>query len=432
MVILCIVYSFLLIVCQIIYDLYYGKFDIFRFRYFFQLYYFIQLPLMNCMYGLMDMPFKDLRMLYPVDEALRYEVSVMIMIGHTFLALGLMIGSKLKICKLQPNTHFWNQKRTRIIIILGVFLQILSFIYIVNIYGGVSGFLGNLSEWRYDGGARGKGIFLFWIQSFPALVSCLMVYYLQDKYNTKKFRIVYILYFLFSITLILIMGYRGQAFYFFIVWLMSYHFLYKKVQMKTVITLFMGALGSIFLIGLIRGCIEAGAPIDQIFTHIDDVQTLLIYSPLFRIEGSEIFARVIVMTDEYRWGWESIYEAMTIMIPGSIWDKPEPTFFAFSREVYGLEGGGITPTILANLYWEFGMIGITMGMFVIGIMLEISYNNLKKITCAPNGAFFYAYTYNFYIILAASINGALNFAMSNLFMYFFFVYYLREEEVRRQ
>ena len=423
--ILCLAYCTILILAQIKCDVSKNQFDIFNFKYIFQLYYFIQLPLMNFMYGTFAAPFADKRMLYPVDDWLRDEVSLYIMVGHTALFIGLLMASNLKISRFEPRLYFWHSDKVKKILLLGLILQISAFIYIVSLYGGISSFISNLNEWRYGGCLMGKGMFLFWIQDFPLLMSCLMAYYFREKFHDTKIKVAYIIYILYSIVLMFIMGFRGPAFYFLLVSLIACHYMWDHIKVRFIVIFMFLAFVAVFISGIYRIALEMDLPLEQLINYIDDYQTLLTSSPLFRIKGSEIFARVLEVTNEYRYGLDTLLEAVTIVIPGWMWDKPEPTLFVFSRTIYGLEGGGITPTILANLYWEFGIVGITFGMLIIGLLLNVSYNTLSEALVAPNGVFYYACTFIFFIILSASLNAALNFIVIYFFMYFLFMWYLQ-------
>ena len=111
--ILCLAYCTILILAQIKCDVSKNQFDIFNFKYIFQLYYFIQLPLMNFMYGTFAAPFADKRMLYPVDDWLRDEVSLYIMVGHTALFIGLLMASNLKISRFEPRLYFWHSDKVK-------------------------------------------------------------------------------------------------------------------------------------------------------------------------------------------------------------------------------------------------------------------------------------------------------------------------------
>jgi oligosaccharide repeat unit polymerase len=83
-------------------------------------------------------------------------------------------------------------------------------------------------------------------------------------------------------------------------------------------------------------------------------------------------------------------------IPRSVWpDKPDITGgTTISQRILGIqtEGGGgqAPPSVVGDLYWNFGVVGVVLGMFVFGNLLRfLYYNALPHLQQNPGGTLLY-------------------------------------------
>jgi hypothetical protein len=107
-----------------------------------------------------------------------------------------------------------------------------------------------------------------------------------------------------------------------------------------------------------------------------------------RLGSIVAFAQTLQLTGEqspYEHAWQSFLIPVYAFIPLSIMpDKPH--FYDsgdFARDYFGWEYGGVSMSLAGSLYWTWGLAGVPLGMFVIGLVfgrtIVMARNN-------PNGA----------------------------------------------
>ena len=79
-------------------------------------------------------------------------------------------------------------------------------------------------------------------------------------------------------------------------------------------------------------------------------------------------------SEPYMLGRSYLIDATTLL-PGA-----QPHFGFWLKDRFGLtfEGGGVTQTIVGELYLNWSWIGIVLGMFIVGIMFRLLYHSLVK------------------------------------------------------
>ena len=79
-------------------------------------------------------------------------------------------------------------------------------------------------------------------------------------------------------------------------------------------------------------------------------------------------------------------------IPRVLWPS-KPTLGSgplIGSSVFNLQRAGVPPGIIAELYMNFGILGIGPGMFMVGILLRIIYMTFRPVLSQKNGIIFYA------------------------------------------
>lgn len=83
---------------------------------------------------------------------------------------------------------------------------------------------------------------------------------------------------------------------------------------------------------------------------------------------------------------ESMVLWMVAPIPRTMWPgKPDITYgrvigeAIYEKRDENSPGGGVPPGLIAELYLNFGYVGIIAGMFIFGLVLKLFYNALKKV-----------------------------------------------------
>lgn len=96
---------------------------------------------------------------------------------------------------------------------------------------------------------------------------------------------------------------------------------------------------------------------------------------------------------DYRYG-EMLYGWMAAPIPRSAWpNKPmwaERGVF-INTHVFGDRGGisGVPPGLVAELYWNFGIVGTWIGLFLFGVLLKQLFNAFRPHTQNPTSLLIY-------------------------------------------
>jgi oligosaccharide repeat unit polymerase len=87
----------------------------------------------------------------------------------------------------------------------------------------------------------------------------------------------------------------------------------------------------------------------------------------------------------YQFG-ESLFLWVVAPIPRTMWpDKPDITYGrVIGEKIYGKRdenspGGGVPPGYIAELYLNFGYLGIIAGMFLFGVCCKLFYDAFKKV-----------------------------------------------------
>jgi len=101
------------------------------------------------------------------------------------------------------------------------------------------------------------------------------------------------------------------------------------------------------------------------------------------IEKASVLAQKVPQDVPYLNG-ESLVSWMTAPIPRSMWlDKPQTSLgYRFGSEVYGrayetTRGGGHPPSLPVELYWNFGFLGVAVGMLLYGLALATYYRAFR-------------------------------------------------------
>jgi hypothetical protein len=142
-----------------------------------------------------------------------------------------------------------------------------------------------------------------------------------------------------------------------------------------------------------------------------------------RSKGTEVLAAVVHKlgeTGDYEFGWRGLIEAFTIVVPKTLWaDKPLPsgqrfTTYFFSSDLSFSRGadldvwGGISPTVVGELYWNFGVGGVLVGLFLFGRLARLAFNTLRSHPGNPSIVILYAIFLTLFVLSAEAIQGNFN------------------------
>ena len=345
---------------------------------------------------------------------------VVVMLGYGGLALGYLLpfGSKMG-GMIQPYLPKWNWKLENVLF-PGLILLLIGFFN--NIIGFLTGLLGYQSFGEV--GTFDGIIFLISLMWLEAGLLLWLVLFRRRKLDTVAVVLGSVLFFT-SLLKALFAGNRGSLFTFFVMLVMAYLLSGGKIKFKQ------GVLGGTFLvIALIAGMIygttfrtvkgtESAVGMDQYtdfifdtFTEIgrrDNIRTLeMSVSTLAERLDAVSSLAVVVSNYEELQPYEESYgldnniwkDTVTFIVPRVIWqDKPlasEPRKYSELYFDYGENSFAITP--MGDLIRNFGLIGVPLGMFALGMLLRLIYSAL--IENSP----FSIWRTTFYYMLLTSIN----------------------------
>jgi len=125
-----------------------------------------------------------------------------------------------------------------------------------------------------------------------------------------------------------------------------------------------------------------------------------------RLHGTDsVIAIVALVPDEkdYEWGKTIYFTPISAFIPRLIWPgKPETGLGEFFRDNYWLgTGGRIAVTQVGELYLNFGLIGILLGMGVLGIFHRAFYEYFIR-NKNYNALIFYGFSLFFFLAIERS------------------------------
>lgn len=390
------------------------KVNIFNFKYLFFIYLIISIPLSNVIVNNISNIYTDSRFNYNFTPEIQYLTSFLTMIFFVFLTIGLVIGNFIKL--KTPNILKKNMNISRIYTIINIliFVGYLSFFVLLYINGGITTFLANRSYWR-SFGLVGQGILIF--PSTTVLAYTPILYLITLKYKKKMITLDYIKLLIFTIISLIpsfILGFRSLIVIPLIQIFIAYNYLIKRIKVKTLI-----GYGIIIIIGFIYYGIyrEFGLLSVSELIELYNVRPDLILNVFLRIRGSDIFSVILRETNsinQLKLGYEIFVESLTVYIPGSIWQyKPIPLSVQFSQIFFNV-GGGVSPTLMGELYWHFGVVGITFYSFVFGATISMIYNLLSKNLRKDSSLLVYLIFYTTIVLFAEAITGNLNSLVLNL------------------
>jgi|GEM_PF-6454429 len=116
----------------------------------------------------------------------------------------------------------------------------------------------------------------------------------------------------------------------------------------------------------------AGLFVSNIWNHFHGTDSLLYTRSFVKGEGAE-----------YNYGLYILQDVPLVSIPRSLWpEKPNPSHVKFNQILRGENpdrydpeerAGGVVQTILGELYWAGGIVGIAVGMYLIGLLCGVLY-----------------------------------------------------------
>lgn len=182
---------------------------------------------------------------------------------------------------------------------------------------------------------------------------------------------------------------RGLLIWFWILILVLIHYLRHRIRL-----LYAAGSASVavvvagFMLGLRKVATGAG---DSLLTYLNPATAIFAIFDADR-GGFTAITHVVNNTPgdlSFRWGQTLLYWVV-FPIPRSLWaDKPKNLGQTIAPTIYGTSNG-TPPLIIGELYWNFAIPGVVVGMFLFGLFAAVAYTYLQVNSENPYVVLFYA------------------------------------------
>ncbi len=363
-------------------DLIKKKFDLFEIKNVFTVGYFMA-------FGISTLYSLNIRLRY-IDDAIfdrtLPKVLIYAIISIIFFYVGYYNGIPVSLARKLPILHrTWNEKRVPLVIIAFTLLGISSYFILLYQTGGLLYYIQNF--YRINDLLAGNYYLFMFAKSF--LFSALIICYVwaQESSSTGYVVCSYVLLmlaFIFSIAT----GYRGTVFLPILSMIIIRYYISSKSKKrfeKYFVVLFI--VINVLFIPIYSAMRYSDAEVDayDLVVKEDSSKPINILASTFsRYYGIESFALIVDKIDhglELQLG-NTLFSFFYEFIPRDLWpDKPFSTGFLFidtfmpdvflNRSVAGIS------TLPGELFWNFSLIGMLIGMMVVGFLFKISYIYFK-------------------------------------------------------
>ncbi len=260
----------------------------------------------------------------------------------------------------------WSSRRTRHVVILFTLIGAISFAAYAHYGGGILFLYRNPTLRWYIFQDIPAGGYLEWgIQFFPLAIYIWFIYYLKVKRNR-----VFWLYTLVVSALMLMLGGRGRILGIWVTLLVLYHYLGKRLSIRRLV----GFVILVFVFLLFFSMWMEGDS-EERFAHF----TYLFSGEYFG--GLAPFMHIVkhVPSDIGPYFGQTFLSLFAFPIPRVVWpEKPTTAGRIILLPYYPEQGGGVGTPLVAELYLNFLIPGIIVGMLLFGVIVRTLYTYLKK------------------------------------------------------
>lgn len=284
---------------------------------------------------------------------------------------------------------------------------------------GVADYRDFINQWR-GGELTGIGPVTFAATTLPSIGMLLWAAHKGKDLRLLPFALIATA----ALAPALVMGFR----YLFILPILQsaviWHYLVRRFTTASIVVLAMFCGLAFTAYGIWRA-IPAGIDLDwDVAAQVAADNSEVLYDVALRSKGLEVVASVVKKLDDtgdYQLGVGAPLEAVTSTVPRALWPgKPISngerfvTYFfgadlAFDRNDYVRDvWGGISPTVVGELYWHFWWPGVLIGMFLLGLVARLAYNTLRANQENKAVVLYYAIFFTHFLGMAEAPQGYLN------------------------
>lgn len=348
-----------------------------------------------------------------------YEQALLLsLVGLAFFQLG-YYATKIRWHLPTLLASRWIRYRTLPLVALFIGIGFVALAWLMQINGGPSEFMANREAWRTEG-LKGQGVFTFAAAHIPKIGVLLWMIHKRNKLRFGRFLGLVVLALIPSFVL----GFRAYILLPILEFAVVWHYAIRPIPIRRLLVLLI-VCGAIFTAYGIWRAIPTDIEIDSdVALEAIEKDPEIALSLLARSKGTEVLASVIKKLDssgDFQLGGASLFETLTIFIPRGIWEnKPMAnserfTTYFFGKDMSIFRGdytrqvwGGISPTIMGELYWQFWWLGAIFGMFFLGVIVRVAYNTFKANTDKPAMLLIYPILFTHLLGIAEAPQGYMN------------------------
>jgi oligosaccharide repeat unit polymerase len=341
--------------------------------------------------------------MYVVERLLNYESTTALLYGLGIVLLSLIslvagymmrLGvGKLSVLYL-PQIKRWNSVRLQVVLILLLLVSLASLVGFFALAGVRFTSFDDFSAKRFSeeegsGAARVFELkyYLYRIAAFSKFVAYLGLAWLYT--SRRKWLSLTGLFVLWSILqtmfLATAMSNRAGVVLLLIDCMVLTYFLKKQIRLSSIL------IGFGVCLALLIPMLASRDKSDH--TIFDIVEKSMLGRDMMDVTKTCHIINAVPNKMEYRNG-EMLYGWACSIIPKSIWpDRPlwVERGPMIHQQVYGLKGGiaGCPPGLIAELYWNFGVVGTLIGMFLVGMIFRAIFVAFRPVAENPTSVLLY-------------------------------------------
>ncbi|MBD3341422.1 MAG: O-antigen polysaccharide polymerase Wzy [Candidatus Lokiarchaeota archaeon] len=327
------------------------------------------------------------------DEIYHIKTLLYAIIGLHFFQIGYFseIG-KLIARKIKSFPDGWSNRRIKIVTFFYSSFSIISFLVMIFLSGGFSSYFLNIHQNMISVVSGSAIIFLAVLAiKIPFLI------WLYQILKKRRFSLKFFIYFLLVCFLLISLGERGHFVTLIFSIIVSYHYLKKRINFLKLAGL--GLFMALFLVifGMYRDFTTQDYKIKKagLDLKLGVTSTYHIFMSNFDqlIRVKDVIKFVPEELD-YQIGG-TFLNLFLKPIPSRLWkEKPQGAGIVISKEIYPKHYQAkvsVAPSLLGELYLNFHIIGIIVGMFFTGIVGRALYSFLLKNINNSNGFIVYLF-----------------------------------------
>jgi oligosaccharide repeat unit polymerase len=264
----------------------------------------------------------------------------------------------------------WSTARLHLVFLGGLLVSFLAAALFFTRAGGIPILFQNVEEGRVEA-IRGNAYIAFVALSISYFFLAYWAQHLASGGKPFSLRMV----FLFAIVVLIQVsfGYRNKLVWFVVTLLVAYNYLYRRLKLRYVV--YLGLLMLILVV--LAGIWRASTVKDEDSLNFAFAGILGYGEHMFKRSTVGLIAVTEIFPEQESFSFGRVYisHSLNMLLPGH-----QLSFGQWLKEATRLEfsGGGLPPSLVGEFYLNFGMPGVLIGFFLVGLVLSGTYTWMRK------------------------------------------------------